>query len=151
MKLPQIDADGMSDHRFQSGPLFDKFLTYISQFKPLLVWRIAHSKKNNKIGSFSFTSLSIAPLSQNGWATTVDDLLYGMYHSLIVVASNSYHGVIHKAWFPINQLRPRQRPISTRNKVIKPGFHYTANATTTTQRQSDYKVEQSSFTLIALF
>ena len=32
-----------------------------------------------------------------------------------------------------------------------PGFHYTANATTTTQKQSDYKVEQSSFTLIALF
>ena len=34
---------------------------------------------------------------------------------------------------------------------IKPGFHYTANATTTTQKQSDYKVEQSSFALIALF
>ena len=36
-------------------------------------------------------------------------------------------------------------------QVMKPGFHYTANATTTTQKQSDYKVEQSSFTLIALF
>ena len=35
--------------------------------------------------------------------------------------------------------------------AFKPGFHYTANATTTTQKQSDYKVEQSSFTLIALF
>ena len=35
--------------------------------------------------------------------------------------------------------------------VFKPAFHYTANATTTTQKQSDYKVEQSSFTLIALF
>ena len=35
--------------------------------------------------------------------------------------------------------------------VIRPGFHYTTNATTTTQKQSDYKVEQSSFTLIALF
>ena len=34
---------------------------------------------------------------------------------------------------------------------FKPGFHYTANATTTTQKQSDYKVEQSSFTLIAFF
>ena len=34
--------------------------------------------------------------------------------------------------------------------VLKPGFHYTANATTRTQKQSDYKVEQSSFTLIAL-
>ena len=34
---------------------------------------------------------------------------------------------------------------------IKPGFHHKANATTTTQNQSDYKVEQSSFTLIALF
>ena len=33
--------------------------------------------------------------------------------------------------------------------IIKPGFHYTANATTTTKKQSDYKVEQSSFTLIA--
>ena len=31
-----------------------------------------------------------------------------------------------------------------------PGFHYTANATTTIEKQSDYKVEQSSF-LIALF
>ena len=30
-------------------------------------------------------------------------------------------------------------------------FNYTANATTTTQKQIDYKVGQSSFTLIALF
>ena len=35
--------------------------------------------------------------------------------------------------------------------TLKPGFHYTANATTTTQKQSDYKIEQPSFTLIALF
>ena len=35
--------------------------------------------------------------------------------------------------------------------LLKPSFHYTANATTTTQKQSDYKVEQSSFKLIALF
>ena len=35
--------------------------------------------------------------------------------------------------------------------TVKPGFHYTANAMTTTQKQSDYKVERSSFTLIALF
>ena len=34
---------------------------------------------------------------------------------------------------------------------VRPGFHYTTNTTTTTQKQSDYKVEQSSFTLIALF
>ena len=34
---------------------------------------------------------------------------------------------------------------------IKPGFHYTANTLTTTKKQNDYKVEQSSFTLIALF
>ena len=34
---------------------------------------------------------------------------------------------------------------------FRPGFHYTTNTTTTTQKQSDYKVEQSSFTLIALF
>ena len=34
---------------------------------------------------------------------------------------------------------------------VKPGFHYTANATTTTQKQSDYKVEQLSLRLIALF
>ena len=37
------------------------------------------------------------------------------------------------------------------HQILKPGFHYTANATTTTQEQSDYKVEQSPFTLIALF
>ena len=37
------------------------------------------------------------------------------------------------------------------NSFIKSGFHYTADATTTTQKQSDYKVEQSSFLLIALF
>ena len=36
-------------------------------------------------------------------------------------------------------------------RFLKPGFNYTTNATTTTQKQSDYKVEQSSFTLIALF
>ena len=34
---------------------------------------------------------------------------------------------------------------------VKPGFHYTANARTATQKQSNYKVGQSSFTLIALF
>ena len=34
---------------------------------------------------------------------------------------------------------------------IKPGFHYTANATTTTQKQRNYKVEKSSVTLISLF
>ena len=37
------------------------------------------------------------------------------------------------------------------SRSLKPGFHYTANATTTTEKQRDYKVEQSSFTLIALF
>ena len=36
-------------------------------------------------------------------------------------------------------------------RIVRPGFHYTTNATTTTQKQSDYKVEQSSFTLIAMF
>ena len=35
--------------------------------------------------------------------------------------------------------------------LFRSGFHYTTNATTTTQKQSDYKVEQSPFTLIALF
>ena len=35
--------------------------------------------------------------------------------------------------------------------LVMPGFHYTTSTTTTTQKQSDYKVEQSSFTLIALF
>ena len=35
--------------------------------------------------------------------------------------------------------------------IVMPGFHYMTNATTTTQKQIDYKVEQSSFTLIALF
>ena len=33
---------------------------------------------------------------------------------------------------------------------VKPGFHYTTNAMTMTQKQSDYKVDQSSLTLIAL-
>ena len=33
--------------------------------------------------------------------------------------------------------------------TLKPGFHYTANSTTTTQQQSDYEAEQSSFTIIA--
>ena len=36
-------------------------------------------------------------------------------------------------------------------RSAKPGFHNTANATTTTQKQSDYKGEQSSFALIAFF
>ena len=36
-------------------------------------------------------------------------------------------------------------------RVLRPGFHYTTNATTTMQKQSDSKVEQSSFKLIALF
>ena len=42
-------------------------------------------------------------------------------------------------------------PYDVGGDTVKPGFHYTANATTTTQKQSDYKVEQSSFTLISLF
>ena len=33
---------------------------------------------------------------------------------------------------------------------LKPDFHYMANAMTTAQKQSDYKVEQLFFTLIAL-
>ena len=41
--------------------------------------------------------------------------------------------------------------ISFHKIFIKPGLHYTSNVMTTTQKQSDYKVEQSSFTLIALF
>ena len=36
-------------------------------------------------------------------------------------------------------------------KMVRPGFNYMTNAMTTTQKQSDYEVEQSSFTLIALF
>ena len=62
----QIDVVGMSDHRFQSLPLPDKFLSYVSSFyKPLLVRRIAHSKNNNinKIDFFllyfSFYSSSV--------------------------------------------------------------------------------------------
>ena len=35
--------------------------------------------------------------------------------------------------------------------LIRPGFHYMANTTSTTQKQSDFKVEQPSFALIALF
>ena len=35
--------------------------------------------------------------------------------------------------------------------VVRPGFHYTTNAMTTTQKQSDYRVEQSSVRLITLF
>ena len=51
-----------------------------NRVKPLLVWRIAHSRNNNKIDYSSFASLSIAPLPQNGWTTTVDDLLYCIHH-----------------------------------------------------------------------
>ena len=36
-------------------------------------------------------------------------------------------------------------------KILSLGFPFTANSTTTTQKQSDYKVDKSSFTLIALF
>ena len=47
--------------------------------------------------------------------------------------------MVRRGWFPLTY-------------VLKPGgFHHTANATTTTQKQSEYKVEQSSFKLIALF
>ena len=35
--------------------------------------------------------------------------------------------------------------------LIRPGFHHMTNAMTTTQKQSDYRIEQSSFMLIALF
>ena len=56
---------------------------------------------------------------------------------------SAYMGIIHtrnKNPFQCQRLVP-----------VKPGFHDTANITTTTQKQSSYKVEQSSFTLIALF
>ena len=42
-------------------------------------------------------------------------------------------------------------PICLTMLRFKPGFHYTANAVTMTQKQSHYKVEQSFFMLIALF
>ena len=31
---------------------------------------------------------------------------------------NSYDGICSKAWFPLSQLRPRQRPISSQNEAI---------------------------------
>ena len=65
------------------------------------------------------------------------------------------HGTVCQivyAWFPLDRNRRlRKRWRTSGGLTFKPGFHYTANATTTTQKQSDYKVEQSSFTLIALF
>ena len=33
---------------------------------------------------------------------------------------------------------------------LKPGFHYTSNATTTTQTQSDYKVEQKFVVVVVV-
>ena len=49
-------------------------------------------------------------------------------------------------------LRSDTFAVATEKEIsIEPGFYYTANSTTTTPKQSDYKVEQSSFTLIALF
>ena len=48
------------------------------------------------------------------------------------------------------QLHSSQALLNLRRGYFRPGFHYTTNATTTTQKQSDYEVEQSSFTLIAL-
>ena len=50
---------------------------------------------------------------------------------------------------PVTDKWPRFIDIQV--EFLKPGFHYMANSTTTTQKQSDYKVEQSSFMLIALF
>ena len=53
----------------------------------------------------------------------------------------------------ITRQMPRPRKKTKQLKVeqsssftLKLGFHYTANATTMTQKQSNYKVEQSSFT-----
>ena len=51
----------------------------------------------------------------------------------------------------LTYLRKLYAPWQFTKTSLKPDFHYTANATTTTQKRSDYKVEQSSFTLIALF
>ena len=57
-----------------------------------------------------------------------------------------------KMCFSVNVYKgfPKCR-VAWRYFVHKPGFHHTANAATTTQKQGHYKVEQSSFALIALF
>ena len=47
--------------------------------------------------------------------------------------------------------RSESKGVPRPSTAVKPGFHNTSNATITTQKKSDYKVEQSSFTLIALF
>ena len=48
----------------------------------------------------------------------------------------------------LKEYRNKKRMNKTRTKLTektpKHGFNYTANVTTTTQNQSDYKVEQSS-------
>ena len=51
----------------------------------------------------------------------------------------------------IDKIRKLQIRITTQQILVRPGLYYTTNATITTRKQSDYKVEQSFFTLIALF
>ena len=65
----------------------------------------------------------------------------------------------HILTVPLKECRNKRRMDKKKAKLtettlitsIKPGLTNTANATTTTQKQNDYKVEQSSFALIALF
>ena len=40
---------------------------------------------------------------------------FGVRHNFHVASEVTLH---HKAWFPLSQLRPRQRPVSSQNKVI---------------------------------
>ena len=82
-------------------------------------------------------------------------------HSIASVRTLSWEGIEFGNFILIAAIhywnQPTENSISSSSlecdfvTSLKPGFHYTANATTTTQKQSDYKVEQSSFTLTTLF
>ena len=78
-----------------------------------------------------------------------------------IIQRNNYHhgscgpsltGKISSVFLIITQGTHRNVKNHRVRSSLEPGFHYyTATATTTTQKQSDYKIEQSSFMLIALF
>ena len=77
------------------------------------------------------------------WGAVICSLGHGRKHMLTIFPT---------IWRPgLKHLRSSKSLILIDWYIVKPGFHNTSNATTMTQKQSDYKVEQSSFTLNTLF
>ena len=113
-----------------------------SVIHPLLLLSPFHFQ--NSLSTFSIARVNLIPL----WDFCASDFQRAL--KIIIIAELFIVLTISQGQLRHDNSDNAEKARS-RSNVLKLGFHQTANVTTTTQKQSDYKVEQSSFTLIALF